>query len=52
MLRKEQIVQKVMRHGLERRDAETAVDAYIATPYGQPYGADAVRVATILEGGK
>lgn len=35
-------------HGLIGRDAETALDAYESTPVGEPYGADAIRVHSVL----
>lgn len=45
---REYFVSLLMRCGLPRLDAETALAAYERTPMGEPYSADAVRVAAIL----
>lgn len=41
----------LMSRGMPARDAETALTAYELTPTGDPYSADAVRVAVILNSG-
>lgn len=46
---REYILHLCAERGLVGRDAETAVDAYLATPEGQPQGADGMRVASILQ---
>ena len=45
---REYILSLCAERGLLGADAETAVDAYLATPEGHPQGADGIRVAAIL----
>ena len=46
---REYILSIVSERGLVGLDAETAVDAYLATPSGAAHGADSIRVDAILK---
>lgn len=47
--KREYILSIVAERGLVGGDAETAVDAYLATPPGAAHGADSIRVDAILK---
>lgn len=46
---REYILAIVAERGLVGGDAETAVDAYLATPPGAAHGADSIRVDVMLK---
>ena len=50
MIREAAAIDRLLNAGLLECDAITALVAYRNTPPGQPYGADAIRVASVLEG--